>query len=84
MTKLENAFKSLQEKNPYWSSYTCLANAILNRSYSKMEIGKVFNKCVEKDDYARSEKEAVRSFLCSLSIIKIEMNVAKSPMFIGV
>jgi hypothetical protein len=65
--KLEQAFYSLQERNPYWSSYTCLANAVMGRNYGKMAIGQAFQKCVEKDDYSRSEKEGVIKFLCLLT-----------------
>jgi hypothetical protein len=56
----------------------------MGRNYGKMEVGQAFQKCVEKEDYTRSEKEEVLKFLCSLSTIKFEMNIEKSPMFIWV
>jgi hypothetical protein len=66
MTKLEIAFKSLQEKNPYWSSYTCLANAIMGKGYGKMAIGQAFKKCVEKGDYEKKDRDRILGYLCGL------------------
>src|ERR1035438_8776758 len=42
--KLEQPFYSLQERNPYWSSYTCLANAVIGKKYLKTEIRLAFRK----------------------------------------
>ena len=66
MTKLERAFKTLQEKNPYWSSYTCLANAVMGKGYGKMAIGQAFKKLVEKSDYERKDRDKILGYLCSL------------------
>ena len=66
MTKLEISFKSLQEKNPYWSSYTCLANAVMGRKFGKMEIGQNFIKLVEKSDYERKDRDRILGYLCRL------------------
>ncbi len=68
MTKLENAFRSLQEKNPYWSSIICFANVVMGRKFDKMETGKDFKKLVEKDDYSKSDKESILKFLCQLTL----------------
>jgi hypothetical protein len=66
MTKLEISFKSLQEKNPYWSSYTCFANAVMGKGFGKMAIGQAFKKLVEKNDYERKDRERILGYLCSL------------------
>ena len=66
MTKIEISFKSLQEKNPSWSSYTCLANAIMGKGYGKMAIGQAFKKLVEKSDYERKDRDRILGYLCSL------------------
>ncbi|MHB9011442.1 MAG: hypothetical protein ACYC49_04365 [Ignavibacteriaceae bacterium] len=66
MTKQERAFKSLQERNPDWSSYTCLANAIMGKGYGKMAIGQAFKKYVEKDDYEKKDRDRILEYLCGL------------------
>ena len=68
MSKLERTFSSLQEKNPYWSSIICFANAVMGRKFVKMEIGQNFKKLVEKDDYSRSDKDALLKFLCRITL----------------
>lgn len=59
MTKLEMSFRNLEKNNPYWSSYTCLAVAVIGKGYGKMAIGQAFKKLVEKDDYSRSDKDRI-------------------------
>lgn len=66
MTKLEISFKSLQEKNPYSSSYTCFANAVMGKGYGKMVIGQAFMKLVEKKDYERKDRDRILGYLFSL------------------
>ncbi len=66
MTKLEISFKLLQGKNPYWSSYTCLANAVMGKGFEKMTIGQVFKKLVEKDDYEKKNRDRILEFLYGL------------------
>lgn len=67
MNKLENAFKALQERNPYWSSYICLAYAVIGKKYPKTEIRLAFRKLVDKEDYAKNESEQIVGYLISLS-----------------
>ena len=67
MKSLERRFNNITEKNPNWSSYTCFAEAVKGRGFSKQAISRWFNKLVEKDDYAKNEKRAVLGFLIDLS-----------------
>lgn len=60
MTKLEMSFKAIEKANPYWSSYTSLAVAVMGKGYGKMAIGQAFNKLVEKEDYARGGKRGYK------------------------
>lgn len=66
MTKLESAFKSLESTHPGWSTITCLAVAVMGKNYGKMAIGQAFRKLVEKDDYSKSQKEAILNNLKNL------------------
>ncbi len=66
MSKLERAFSSLQEKNPYWSSIICFANAVMGRKFGKMAIGQAFKKLVEKSDYERKDRDRILGYLCGL------------------
>jgi hypothetical protein len=85
--KLEQPFYSLQERNPYWSSYTCLANAVIGKKYLKTEIRLAFRKLVYRDDYAKSESEQIIAHLISLSkptLTKNDIVDTKSPINTGV
>jgi hypothetical protein len=64
--RLEQSFYQLQERNPYWSSYTCLANAIMGKGFGKMAIGQCFKKFVEKTDYERKDRDRILGYLCGL------------------
>jgi len=66
MIKIENAFQTLKEKNPTWSTFTCLAVSLIGKSYGKMAIGRAFKKCVDSEDYVKKEKESILTFLNSL------------------
>ena len=67
MKSLERRFNNVAEKNPVWSSYICFAEAIKGRGFSKQTIHRWFQKLVDKNDYARSEKKAILAHLDGLS-----------------
>ena len=67
MKSIERRFNNITEKKPFWSSYTCFAEAIKGQKFSEQIIHRWFNKLVDKDDYAKSEKKTVLEFLVSLS-----------------
>lgn len=67
MKSLERRFKNIAEKNPYWSSHTCFAEAVKQRGFSRQTIHRWFLKLVEKDDYSKSDKKAILSHLESLT-----------------
>ncbi|MDR3609971.1 MAG: hypothetical protein P4L27_05380 [Ignavibacteriaceae bacterium] len=83
MTKLESAFKSLQARNPYWSSYTCLANAIIGKNHSKSDIGQALKKLVDKDDYDKRDRDRLLEHLCSLRKQRNEKIDSESPIKMG-
>ena len=60
---LEERFNGNRINHPRWSSYTCLANAIVNHKYPEKEIRSDFNKLVDKKDYYLSEKPDIIQYL---------------------
>lgn len=72
--RLEQAARSLFEKNDGWSTYTSLACALVGKRYSTNEIKKVFNKFVDKDDYSKRDKDNLLRCLGMLTSLKFETN----------
>lgn len=68
--KLEDDYLKTKENNPYWSSINCFTNTIINGNYKKTEIGKTFNKVVDKKDYERKDKERILGWLMKLTSLK--------------
>ncbi len=56
MRSIENNFRSIQKKNPYWSSYICFVGTIKGRGYTRRSVREAFNKLVDKGDYDEAEK----------------------------
>lgn len=56
MKSIQKNFEHLQKRNPGWSSNTCFAMTVAHKKYGHKNIIYWFNKLVEKDDYARKEK----------------------------
>jgi hypothetical protein len=67
MKSIKRRFDNIAKRNPNYSSYLCFAEAVKERRFSKQMIQRWFNKLVDKDDYARSEKRETVDFLVSLS-----------------
>ena len=67
MKSIERRFNNITEGNPYWSSFTCFAEAIKGQKFSKQTIHRWFPKLVDKNDYARSEKRTILAHLDILS-----------------
>ena len=59
-------FNKISADNPYWSTYTCFAETITKEELNKPLIMRYFNMLVDKEDYAKNEKEYVMRFLSSL------------------
>ena len=67
MRSLQRRFNTIQQQNPYWSSYICFAEAVTNQQFSRSVITYWFGKLVEKDDYARSDYRALIKNLLELN-----------------
>ena len=69
MKSIERRFNNVAEKNPSWSSYICFAEAIREQGFSRQTIHRWFQKLVDKNDYAKSEKKEILANLEGLSNI---------------
>jgi hypothetical protein len=67
MRSLRRIFSKIRSENPYWSDYTCFAEAVRGRRFSKRTIIRNFNSLVNKEDYAKSEKRKIIEHLAKLS-----------------
>lgn len=67
MKSLERRFKRIAERNLYWSSYLCFAEAVNRQEFITSTVHRWFHKLVDKDDYARGDKRTVLEHLDKLS-----------------
>lgn len=63
MKSIERRFKGISSRHPFWSSYTCFAEAITGQNFSRESLRYWFNKLVDKNDYAQSDKKAIIAHL---------------------
>lgn len=67
MKSLERRFNTVREKNIYWSSYLCFAEAIRGQGFGRQAISRWLNKLVDLDEYEKENKKELVAFLLSLS-----------------
>ena len=67
MKSLERRFKNTVDRNPYWSSYTCFAEALKGEGFGKQTIRRWFSKLVENEDYEKTGKKSILAHLWHLS-----------------
>jgi hypothetical protein len=67
MRSLKRVFNRIRGENPYWSDYTCFAEAVRGREFSKKTIIRNFNSLVDKENYAKNEKREIIEHLVRLS-----------------
>lgn len=67
MKSLERRFNNITEKNYFWSSFICFAEAIKGQRFTPSILHRWFQKLVEKDDYAQSDKRTLLRHLDCLS-----------------
>jgi hypothetical protein len=65
MKLVKRIFNKVRERNPYWSDYICFAEAVRGKKFSWKTIVRHFNSLVDRNDYAKSEKKDILSFLRS-------------------
>lgn len=66
MRSIEANFWSIREKEPFWSDYVCLAEALKGKGYEPRQIAKWFKKLVPKDEYIGTDQKQLLSHLGSL------------------
>ena len=67
MKSVERRFNNITEKNPFWSSYICFAEAVKEQHFNRQAIHRWFQKLVDKNDYAKSDKRAILAHLENLT-----------------
>ena len=67
MRSIKAPFLKVQENNPYWSDFICLASTIQDRNFSRDRIRIAFNKLVDKNDYYIKSKRRLLNHLVNLS-----------------
>jgi hypothetical protein len=67
MRSLKRIFNKIRSENPFWSGYTCFAEAVRGRKFSRKTIIRNFNSLVNKEDYAKNEKKEIIEYLAELS-----------------
>jgi hypothetical protein len=50
MKSVKRIFNKMKSENPYWSDYTCFAEAVYGRKFSKKTIIRNFNSLVNKEE----------------------------------
>ena len=65
MKSIERMFDKIQEANPDWSSFVCFAKAVEGKKFTQKAVQTQFNKLVDKDDYAHSEKRSLVRWVAS-------------------
>ncbi len=67
MRSIKRRFEYIQRKNPFWSSFTCFANTVRGKKFSRDRIRRYFNKLVDKEEYAKDEKGQILKYLYDLT-----------------
>jgi len=67
MKSIERRFNNITEKKPFWSSFICFAEAVKEQCFTKPILHRWFQKLVQKDDYAPSDKRTLLRHLDCLS-----------------
>jgi hypothetical protein len=67
MKSLKRVFNKIRSENPYWSDYTCFAEAVRGRKFSKKTIIRNFNSLVDKENYEKNEKREIIEHLVEIS-----------------
>jgi hypothetical protein len=68
MKSIETSLKTIQEKNPTWSSFVCFAEVIRKGNFKDWKnVVSWFNRLVDKDEYDKSDKKDILIWLQTLA-----------------
>jgi hypothetical protein len=59
MKTLEERFGELTIRNPAWSDYLCLSNAVIGKGLTYYEIKTAFDTLVHRSEYSQHDKEEI-------------------------
>ncbi len=63
MRSIQRRFKLEQEKNPLSSDFICFSAAVYKQGFSKDRIDRWFKELVNKNEYDKSERKEILSWL---------------------
>jgi len=64
--RLTKAFLKFKKENPYLGDIIILNNVVVDKDYGRMEIGQVFDRLVDKDDYDPADRDEILAHTYSL------------------
>ena len=70
MRSIEIRLAEIAKKHPRWTSWSCFVHIINGKGFGKQTISKLFDKLVDKDDFARNEKKEHLIYLSKLQTKK--------------
>jgi hypothetical protein len=71
MKSIQRRFESIRAKNPNYTAYLCLANAVIGHNFSRDRIRRAFNRLVPESDYGDGERLDTFRFLAEITKQKI-------------
>jgi hypothetical protein len=72
MRSLQSSFDQIKKKNQFWGDYTCFAEAVAGRNFSRRRIYTNFIQLVNKDDYDPADVNQLIRHLHQLSKQSVE------------
>lgn len=62
----------IQNRNPNFGSYPCIARAVVYRRFSRKSLVKAFNELMPKNEYLKSEVKGLVDYLEHLTKLPVE------------
>jgi hypothetical protein len=66
MRPIEIRLAEIAKKHPRWSSWSCFVHIINGKRFGKQTISNLFDRLVDKNDYARNERKELIGYLLKL------------------
>lgn len=67
MRSIEANYRKVQDRNPNWGTYLCLAPVVKHRKFSRKSLVKAFNELMPEEEYAKEEAKDLIDYLESLT-----------------
>lgn len=61
------ALSEEMDRHPEWGTYIAMCNVLTESGCSKTEIEKIFDTCMPKDEYMKSERKELVSYLIKIA-----------------